>query len=173
MIRKAELSDIDAIAATYTSLLQYEQAHGSNSHWVLGVYPTRAVPEAKVPTGTMYVLEDEAGQLCASMILNQEQAPEYDLIPWQLKARREEVFVIHTLCIPPQQAGKGYGRQMVEFAKAKAREAGCSVMRIDTHAENFPAQRLYKKLGFTIAGYGPAMLNGLLPLQLVFLECEL
>ena len=42
MIRAATAADIDAIEAGYNELLLYEQEHGSNSHWVLGVYPTRA-----------------------------------------------------------------------------------------------------------------------------------
>ncbi len=76
MIRKAVESDINAIADTYNDLLTYEEKHGSNSNWKLGVYPTIKVPQRKIPTGTMYVLE-EYGEICASMILNHFQAEEY------------------------------------------------------------------------------------------------
>lgn len=65
-----------AIANTYTALLTHEQQYGGHSNWKLGVYPTIAVSEAKVPTGTMYVLE-ENGEVCASMVLNHDQAEEY------------------------------------------------------------------------------------------------
>jgi hypothetical protein len=44
-----------------SQLLTYEQQYGSNSNWKLGVYPTIAVPEQKVPAGTMYVLEENGG----------------------------------------------------------------------------------------------------------------
>lgn len=60
MIRAATAADIDAIEAGYNELLLYEQEHGSNSHWVLGVYPNRATAERAVEAGTMYVL-DEGG----------------------------------------------------------------------------------------------------------------
>ena len=172
MIRKAVWTDIPAIARTYEELLTYEAEHGSNSRWQLGVYPTAAVAERRVPEGTMYVLE-EAGEICASMILNHEQAPEYDTMDWLYPAAAEEVLVLHTLCIPPQKAGCGYGQKMVAYAKSLGREQGCRVMRIDTHAENEPAKKLYQKNGFRIVGYGESLLEGLIPEKQVFLECNL
>ncbi len=171
MIRKAKITDIIAIADTYTALLKHEQQYGSNSNWKLDVYPTIAVPEAKVPTGTMYVLE-ENGEVCASMVLNHDQAEEYAEIEWQYPGEKDRVLVIHTLCIPPQKAGRGYGRQMVEFAKNYGAEAGCTTLRIDTYAHNEPAKRLYLNCGFRIAGYGRILLQGLIEEEQVYLECE-
>lgn len=171
MIRKAKKEDITAIAETYRELLTYEQQFGSNSNWKLDVYPTIAVPENKVPTGTMYVLE-ENGEVCASMVLNHEQAEEYAEIKWQYPGEKEDVLVIHTLCIPPQKAGHGYGRQMVEYAKHYAAKTGCTVIRIDTYAHNEPAKRLYLNNGFRIAGYGCILLQGLIEEDQVYLECE-
>ncbi|MGN0332957.1 MAG: GNAT family N-acetyltransferase [Lachnospiraceae bacterium] len=119
MIRKAEKRDIAAIADTYTELLTYEQQHNNRSNWKPGVYPTIAVPEQKVPTGTMYVLEENK-EICASMVLNHEQAEEYADIDWKYPGNNEEVLVIHTLCVSPQKSGRGYGRKMVEYAKTFA-----------------------------------------------------
>lgn len=169
MIRKAEKTDIAAIADTYTELLTYEKQHNSYSNWKLGVYPTIDVPESKVPTGTMYVLE-ENNEICASMVLNNDQAPEYSDIVWKYSAAGEQVLVIHTLCIPPQKSGKGYGRKMVEFAKEYALKYGCTVIRIDTYAHNEPAKKLYQKNGFRIAGYGKILLQGLIDEEQIYLE---
>lgn len=144
MIRKAVESDINAIADTYNELLTYEEKHGSNSNWELGVYPTIKVPQRKIPTGTMYVLEED-----------------------------EEILVIHTLCIPPQKAGRGYGQQMVDYAKDFARELGCKAIRIDTYAHNEPAKSLYQKNGFRIAGYHESLLEGLIKEELAFLEYKI
>lgn len=169
MIRKAEYSDITSIANTYTELLRHEQKYGSNSNWKLGVYPTAAVPESKIPAGTMYVLE-ENNEICASMVLNHEQAAEYSEISWKYPAANEKVLVIHTLCIPPQKAGHGYGKQMVEFAKKYALDSGCDSIRLDTYAHNEPAKKLYLKNGFRIAGYGKILLQGLIDEEQVYLE---
>lgn len=171
MIRKARETDVTAIADTYTSLLTYESGHGSHSNWKLDVYPTIAVPEANVSTGTMYVRE-EKGEICASMVLNHDQAEEYAEIKWKYHGVGERVLVIHTLCIPPQKSGHGYGRQMVEYAKNYAIENGCTTIRIDTYAHNEPAKKLYLKNGFRIAGYGHIFLQGLIEEEQVYLECE-
>ena len=81
MVRQATENDIEAIVAGYEALLTFEQEHGSQSNWVLGLYPTGKVPEKNVPLGPMIVLEED-GEICASMVLNNEQAAEYADIPW-------------------------------------------------------------------------------------------
>ena len=169
MIRKAVKQDAAAIAQTYEALLLHEMIHGSNSNWKMHVYPTIEVPENRIPEGSMYVLE-ECGEICASMVLNQEQAEEYAAVDWLYPALPQEVLVIHTLCIPPQKAGCGYGAQMVAFAKKFAEKSGCRVIRIDTYAHNEPAKRLYQKHGFRIAGYGEMLLQGRIQEEQVYLE---
>lgn len=171
MIRVAGVADIAAIADTYTELLVFEQEHGSNSNWKLGVYPTIAVPERAVPASTMYVLEEE-GEVRGSMILNHLQAKEYADVPWLYPAEGEEVLVVHTLCIPPRMAGRGYGRAMVRFAQSRAARLGCRVIRIDTYEHNEPAKSLYLKSGFRIAGHGTSPLEGVIEEEQVFLECK-
>ena len=171
-IRIADPKDIRAIADTYTALLTFERENGSHSNWQLGVYPTVEVAEAKVPAREMYVLED-GGEICASMVLNHDQADEYAGVNWLYPAEDEQVLVIHTLCIPPEKAGRGYGTQMIEYAKEFARKKRCSVIRIDTYSHNEPAKALYQKNGFRIAGYGDILLQGLIPEEQVYLECLL
>ena len=169
MIRQAVPADIPAIAETYRALLTYEEQHGSTSNWKPDVYPTIAVPESKVPTGTMYVLEED-GEICASMVINHDQAEEYAKVDWQYPGEGDKVLVIHTLCIPPEKAGHGYGSRMVEYAQQMAAETGCEVIRIDTYVHNEPAKKLYQKHGFRIAGSGMSLLQGLIEEELVFLE---
>ena len=172
MIRQAVKEDIAAISESYTQLLTHEQMHGGFSNWRLGIYPTVQVAEERVPQGEMYVLV-EAGGICASMILNNEQAPEYEEVDWDYPAESEQVLVIHTLCIPQQYAGHGYGTQMVRFAQDYARVQGCKVIRLDTYAHNEPAKHLYQKLGFRIADWGHMRLQGLIEEDQVYLEYKL
>lgn len=172
MIRKATAADVGAIEASYTELLLHEQEHGSSSQWVLGVYPTRETAERAVQAGTMYVME-EGGRLCASVILNSYQAPEYREIPWAYPAEDGEVLVIHTLCVPPGMAGRGIGTRMVDFATGFALGRGMRVLRLDTNIKNIPAQRLYIKNGCRIAGSRRCLHEGVLDTELVYLEREL
>jgi len=168
-IRQATDADIDAVERGYTELLTHEKEHGSNSNWVLGLYPTRAVAEKGLVLKTLYVLED-AGTVRASMVLNGEEAEEYRRIPWPYPAGPGEVLVIHTLCIPPSGARRGFGKAMVEFAIRRAEETGCRVLRIDTWAENKPAISFYGKLVFRLAGKTDILLQVLIPEEQVFLE---
>ena len=172
MIRKAVWQDVDAIADGYRRLLAHEAATHSYTNWKPGIYPVRADAERALESGTLYVLEED-GQVCASMILNQHQAEAYAEMPWQYPADPAQVLVIHTLTMAPEMSGKGYGTRMVRFAMEEARRRGCTVIRLDTYVGNLPAQRLYGKLGFRIAGRKLVSHHGLFDSELYYLECDL
>ena len=178
MIRKATIEDIPAVAQSYQELFRYESAHGSTTNWVEGLYPTKGTAEHAFSENTLYVLE-EAGAVCGSMVLNQIQPPEYGEIDWAYPAEPTKVLVIHTLCICPSQAGKGYGRQMVSYALKKALQLGYKAVRLDTWEGNHPAASLYESMGFRLAGTAPMCLGGVIREQQIFLEygvksqCEL
>lgn len=169
MIRLALEKDIEKIDDTYTELLVHEQKYGSNTNWILGSYPTIDVPKSRVPKNEMYVLE-ENGEICASMVLNKDQGDDYKGLDWQYITDDEKIYVIHTLCIPPSKAGKGYGKKMVEYVIAKSKEDGIEAIRLDTYSGNEPAKSLYTKLGFRIVGYREVLFQGVIPEELVFLE---
>ena len=168
-IRKATEEDISAIDGTYTRLMEYEAEHENYTNWKIGVYPTVHDAEKAVSEGTMFILE-EGGELCASMILNKNQAEHYKQIEWKYSAEPEEVLVIHTLTVPPEKARKGYGRAMVDFAGMYGKEHGCKVIRMDTSVRNTPAQEMYTKYGFRIAGKLRVMHHGPIDGELYFLE---
>lgn len=170
MIRKAVLEDITKVENIYTDLLTQEREIGGFSNWVLDVYPTRNTAEVALREGTLFVLE-ENGEICGSMILNNLQGDEYKKINWQYNG--QEVMVIHTLCISPNMAGKGYGKAMVAFALEYGKKQGYSVMRIDTWEGNKPAASLYEKMGFSFAGKAQALLQGLIPEKQIFFEKKL
>lgn len=171
MIRKATEEDAPAIAESYDRLLCYEEQYGSHSNWVRGIYPTIKVAEKNIPLGTMIVIE-ENGEICASMVLNHEQAKAYEEVDWCYPGKGEDILVIHTLCVPPDKASKGYGSQMVQYAKAQALTKGCTSVRIDTYVYNEPAKAFYQKHGFRIAGYIECLLEGVIPEKMVCLEWQ-
>ncbi len=171
MIRKATVSDLDAVEAGYMEQLLYEQAHGVTTNWALGLYPTRETAEAALSAGTLYVLE--GGAVCASMICNAHQAPEYASADWAYPAAPDEVLVLHTLCIPPSMKGRGCGRRMVAYYAALARQLGCTVLRLDTWVGNDAANAFYRRLGFRFVGSYAAKLQGVLDETLNFYEQRL
>lgn len=161
MIRKAIAKDIDLIEQNYTELLLHEQEHGAYTAWKLGVYPTRETAEKGVSEGTLYVMEQD-GEINASIIANKVQPKEYDTIKWKCFAQPEEVLVIHLLCVRPSKAGRGIGKDMVEFVIEEAKRMNCRTVRLDTGLQNKPAVALYTKLGFKLAGTTTMSIGGLI-----------
>ena len=151
MIRLATRADLPKIAEIYEEILNWEDAHTSHTNWQRGVYPTVVHAEGALKAGTLFVGEEEAG-LWGTFILNQVQLPEYEKIPWAYTAAPEEVWVIHTLCVPPSRTGKGRARMLVAFAEEYARGRGGRVIRLDTYEGNHPALEMYPKLGYRRAG---------------------
>lgn len=152
MIRLATAQDLDQVEEIYNEVLAHEAATVSYTRWVKGLYPTREVAQKALAEGTFYVGEDENGYIYGSVNLNHIQPVEYEEIPWRVEATGAEVLVIHTLAIRPSCAGKGYGREFVEFTEKLARELGCKTVRLDTNENNRPAESLYTKLGYQLMG---------------------
>jgi GNAT superfamily N-acetyltransferase len=61
---------------------------------------------------------------------------------------------IAKLLVSPTARKHGVGRALMEFAEARARELGKTLMTLDT-VEDSPADRLYRTLGYTAAGIIP------------------
>lgn len=169
-IRKAAQTDLDAIEESYRELLRNIPPEENYSGWVLDVYPNRAWVEENL--GDMWVLMDEAG-FGGSMILNHQQAADYQEIPWEIPAEPDAVMVIHTLCIPPSRAGRGYGRAMVNFAIDEAVRQKMKTLRLDTAAGNRPAAALYQSCGFALRGKRQVLHQGVIPEKLIFFEMGL
>ena len=151
MIRKAQETDLPAVAAIYEAILDGEERGPVYTNWQRGKYPTIDTARQAQEAGTLYVGEED-GVLWGVVNLNGLQLPEYDAIPWSIPAARDEVGVIHTLCIRPSCHGRGYARQMVAFCEEESRRLGRTVIRLDTWEGNLPANHLYPSLGYHYAG---------------------
>ena len=152
MIRPATQQDLAQVGAIYDAVLDKEAATGVvYTNWRKGAYPTLDTARTVLAAGTLYVGEED-GCLWGVVNLNGEQLPEYDAIPWSIPAKREQVGVIHTLCIHPDAAGQGRAREMIAFCEATARSQGKTVIRLDTWEGNVPANHLSPSLGYHFAG---------------------
>ena len=151
MIRLATSADLPQAAEIYEEILVRDEQGPVYTNWQRGKYPTIDTAREALEAGTFYVGEED-GRLWGVVNLNSIQLPEYDAIPWSIPAEREEVGVIHTLCIRPACSGRGYARQMVAFCEEEARRQGKRVMRLDTYEGNAPANAMYPRLGYRFAG---------------------
>lgn len=152
MFRPAAPSDLDAIARIYEEILAAEDARPvSYTNWQRGKYPTRDTAHRALEAGELWVAEEE-GVLSGCVILNGAQLPEYAHIPWSIPAAPGQVGVIHTLVIRPSQSGRGRARAFVAFCEEEFRRQGKTVVRLDTYEGNVPANAMYPKLGYRLAG---------------------
>lgn len=151
MIRKATAADLPRIGEIYEAIFDKEDQGPAYTNWLRGSYPTTEDARKALEAGTLYVGEED-GALWGVVNLNGIQLPEYDKISWSIPAGREEVGVIHTLCIHPAQSGKGLAKRMVAFCEETARAQGKTVIRLDTWEGNAPTNHLYPSVGYGFAG---------------------
>lgn len=113
------------------------------------VYPDRQTMSRDIESGTLYGGYVDVCPV-GIIVINDHQNVAYDEVLWSFRARH--VAVIHRLMVSPSYEGQGFGRQLMEFAEAHARERGYHVVRLDAFAKNRRALRLYDRLGYRDAG---------------------
>ena len=146
-IRLARPEDVDAIWALVQRAAAHMQSLG-NPQWGED-YPTRAHYAADQARDELYVAEDEDGTILGAVCLNQDQAPEYALLPWAISG---PAMVLHRLAVDPAAQRRGVGRSFFQFAEAMARCHGLPTFHLDTYARNDRMQALIRSQGFTQVG---------------------
>ncbi len=172
IIRKATDADIDRIEEIYDRIHDYEEEGKQTIGWIRVVYPVRKTAEDSLERGDLFVMEDE-GDIVATAIINQIQVPDYKYAKWRYEAEDDEVMVLHTLIVDPQNGKNGYGKAFVQFYEDYALENGCHELRMDTNARNQRARAMYAKLGYWEADIVPCVFNGIPDVMLVCLEKNL
>lgn len=169
MIRRADHTDIPAIAAIYEAIHDAEEAGRMSVGWARGVYPTAETARAAVDAGDMFVLE-EGGRVAAAARINRLQMPAYREVAWRHAVHDDMVMVMHTLVVDPALSGRGFARAFLRFYEDFARANGCPALRIDTNARNAAARAMYAKHGYLESGIVPCEFNGIPGVPLVCLE---
>ena len=147
MIRPARAEDLDAIWPMVSRAVVHMNQLG-NPQWGED-YPTRAHYAADQARDELYVAEDEDGTILGAVCLNQDQAPEYALLPWAISG---PAMVLHRLAVDPAAQRRGVGRSFFQFAEAMARCHGLPTFHLDTYARNDRMQALIRSQGFTQVG---------------------
>ena len=141
-IRKAVEADLDEILSLYRECTIKMNASGLfNWH---DSYPDRATLLDDIHEGSLYILVTD--RIHGAVALNDEQPPEYKDILWEFHT--EPFLVVHRLAISPDQQGKGYGVNLMEFAEELARSMQFPSIRMDVFTINTPGRMLYRKLNY-------------------------
>lgn len=147
MIRKGKIEDIKAIMDITKACAKAMIAKGIkqwNDH-----YPNPSAFIKDVERDELYVLELESeiqGTIVISTLMDDEYVP----IKWLTK--NENNIYIHRLAIHPNLQGKGYARQLMDFAESYAIENNYSSIRLDTFSQNKRNQKFYELRGYKRLG---------------------
>jgi ribosomal protein S18 acetylase RimI-like enzyme len=56
---------------------------------------------------------------------------------------------VHDLAVLPAHRGRGIGQRLLEAVEAAGRAIGCCKITLEVREDNIPAQRLYRRCGFS------------------------
>lgn len=147
-LRPAQAGDLAEIARVYAEVCDAQPAapdKAGSPGWKREVYPTAVTAREAWKRGELHVAV-QAGRIVGTVILNEEQPPAYRKAVWHFPADR--AYVVHTLAVRPGARGRGVGEAIMRYAEQQAAVRELPVLRLDTYALNFPARRLYERMGF-------------------------
>ena len=143
IIRKTKIADLADCEAIYAAAREYMRAAGNPDQWADG-YPGTVDILSDIANGCGYVVEDE-GEVVAVFYFSPGPDPTYAKIydgEWRLD---EAYAVIHRVAV------KHHGRGIIDFIFKECSHAA-GHLRIDTHKDNLPMQRVLKRNGFEYCG---------------------
>ena len=147
-VTKALPEEAESIVELYHLIIEQLPTLQYHPKWTRDVYPADDYLRESVMKGEMYRIDCD-GKPVGGMILNGHEVEGYESAPWSIKAAPDEVGVIHTLGILPPYANRGIGSFAVTEAMDILRKQGKRVIRLDVLLGNLPAEKLYKRLGFS------------------------
>ena len=150
-IIKCGLSHLEMLTEFYDKVTANLEATVNYPKWSRGIYPGRESIRRAIENGVQYICTSD-GKTIGAFILNQDPQGDYTAGDWKQNLQDGEYMVVHTLAVSPGCARQGIGQAMLEYALKQAKARGYKAIRLDVVPDNFPARRLYEKIGFTFAG---------------------
>ena len=98
-----------------------------------------------IERGEVYVVESEDGEAVATVSMLPD-----DPLYWG--DQPPDAYYVHKLAVRRDQAGRGIGAAVVEWANAEAAEAGREFLRLDCLGDNPGIRDYYEDLGFEHRG---------------------
>lgn len=153
IFRKAKQQDLDEVYKLYRSLV------GSAMCTWDEYYPGWIQINEDFQHGGLYVMEENS-TIAGAISLVPEN--ELDALPFWVCSQAREIARV---AVAPGLQGKGIAYQMVSALTAQVFQSGVPAIHLLVSVENAPAQRLYRKCGFTF-------LNRCSMFGLDFFACE-
>ena len=101
--------------------------------------------EISAMTGHELLVAEEDSVVVGTMVLLIVPNLSHGALPWA---------IVENLVVDPAQRRSGVGQELMEYAIARAREAGCYKLQLLSNVKRGESHRFYKKLGFKMSAYG-------------------
>ncbi len=147
MIRRAKISEIPQILGITRACALFMESKGIyqwNEH-----YPSRDAFENDIDKGELYVKEVDE-KIIGTIVISTLMDTEYEPIKW-LTGNENNIY-IHRLAVHPNEQGKGYAIELMDFAEEFARQNRYVSVRLDTFSQNKRNQRFYELRGYKRLG---------------------
>lgn len=150
LLRKANTSDAEALWHFYAEVCAAQAESPYTPSWHLGIYPAREDLEEHIAAGALY-FHSCGGRIAAAAVLSAGEDPIYADAAWPTACAAEEVCVLHLFAVHPSFRRSGVSDAMLEALASLAKAGGKRLIRLDVVTGNLPAERLYRKHGFSFA----------------------
>lgn len=147
-IRKAVKDDIAAIMACIADAQRFLRSLGVDQ-WQDG-YPTADIIENDIESEHSFVVE-QSGEVVATAVISFDGEPTYSTIEGEW-LNSNPYAVIHRLAVLDLARGKGYAKELFDYAESLCQERQIADIRVDTHADNRVMQRLLSQLEYRYCG---------------------
>lgn len=144
MIRQATEEDIPRILELYRELAI------TTSEVELSRSPSpddcrRVLAEICAAPGHELLVAEDQGHVVGTMVLLIVPDLSHGACPWAL---------VENLVIGHEQRRRGFGRLLMDYAMARARDAGCYRIVLSSDKRRHEAHRFYRSLGFQASAHG-------------------
>jgi len=148
-LRKTTVSDIADVMTIIDQGKTYLKASGVNQ-WQNG-YPNKAVINQDINDGYGYVLLKH-NKIVATIALSFDGEPWYDDIRDGAWLTKGDFLVIHRMAVRADFRATDAATELLRLAEELCISKGVTSIKIDTHPENMPMQKLVTKNGFQYCG---------------------
>ena len=109
------------------------------------IYPSHEAFEKDIARNELFVLEIE-DKIIGTVVVSTLMDEEYKAVKWLLPTTNHAY--IHRLGVHPDHQGKGYARQLMNFAENLSKASNFASVRLDTFSKNIRNQRFYEARGY-------------------------
>ena len=142
-IRHTRTDDLSALRTIFDNARRFMVRTGNPNQWEVG-FPPQAVLEADIQAGCSYVCVED-GRILATFFFSTAGEPTYRVIREGAWLDAAPYGVVHRIAAAEQ--GHGAAAYCLDWCLAQ-----CGNIRIDTHRDNKPMQRLLARLGYAYCG---------------------